>query len=240
MTIFEDQKRRSDFSHKRFPLCHLTVIFKQVDAYETEVGILERTLKQLKDHEWGKNTDDHKAILDALSMERGQQELSPDQRTEIIQDILKQQMQQITMLQEAQREQEFLALLASHDENASGNDDDDEIFHELQNILNLSPEQKEKIRESSKGLDKEVEALDTVSASLRAMQENKWLLNEGVTKITDEFTSILHKNQKSKLLLWTDSNAEAIDQLDFVKVQPLQSAPLFSFGDETTSAGDDE
>jgi len=53
------------------------------------VGILEKALKQLQAHEWGKDTDDHKALLDALGMERGQQALTPEQRTTIIQDILK-------------------------------------------------------------------------------------------------------------------------------------------------------
>ena len=191
---------------------------------------MEKTLKQLKAHEWG-NTDDHKALLDALGMERGQQELTPEQRTMMIQDILKQQMQQIEILQEAQREQEFLSLLASHEENETGNNDDDnEIFRELENILNLSTEQKQRICDSSEGLQKEVEALDTVCASLHAVQENEWLVNEGVQKITDQFSSILHKNQQSKLLLWADSNSEAIDQLDYLQVQPLQSAPIFSFG----------
>jgi len=210
------------------------------------VGILEKTLKQLEAHEWGKDTDDHKALLDALGMERGQQAISPEERTTIIQDILKQQMQQVDMLQQAQREQEVLAMLASatkgEDETkyGSNDDEDNEMFRELQEILQLSDDQKGKLRESSKGLDKEVEALETVSASLEAMQKNDWLLNEGVQKITDQFTSILHKNQQSKLLLWTDANADAVDQLDHVQVQPLQSAPIFSFGVESTTPGDDE
>ena len=210
------------------------------------MGILEKTLKQLEAHEWGKDTDDHKALLDALGMERGQQAISPEERTTIIQDILKQQMQQVDMLQQAQREQEVLAMLASapkgEDETkyGSNDDEDNEMFRELQEILQLSDDQKGKLRESSKGLDKEVEALETVSASLEAMQKNDWLLNEGVQKITDQFTSILHKNQQSKLLLWTDANADAVDQLDHVQVQPLQSAPIFSFGVESTTPGDDE
>jgi hypothetical protein len=203
----------------------------QVDAYETEVGILEKTLKQLQAHEWGKD-DDHKTLLDALGMERGQQAISPDQRTEIIRDILKQQMQQVQLLRQAQVEQECLALVA--------NEEDDELARELQDILQLTEAQKADLRETSRGLDKEVQALETVAASLQAMQENNWLLNEGVQKITDQFTSILHKNQQSKFLLWTDANAEAIDQLDHVQVQPLQSAPIFSFGVDSAPGDDDD
>jgi hypothetical protein len=207
---------------------------RKVDAYETEVGILEKTLKHLQAHEWGKD-DDHKTLLDALGMERGQQAISPLQRTEIIRDILKQQMQQVELLRQAQIEQECLAMVANMDENA-----DDDLGRELQELLQLTDGQKADLRESSKGLDEEIRALETVSASLLAMQENDWLLNEGVQKITDQFTSILHKNQQSKFLLWTDANAEAIDQLDHVQVQPLQSAPIFSFGVESAPMDDDD
>jgi len=209
-----------------------------VDAYETEVGILEKALKQLESHEWGKDTTDHKSLLDALGMERGQQTITPEERTAIINDILRQQMQQVNMLQQAQHEQEVLAMLASS--STGENSEEDEMIRELQDLLQLSDYQKQKLQESSKGLDKEVEALETVAASLEAMQRNDWLLNEGVQKITDQFTSILHKNQQSKLLLWTDTNAEAVDQLDHVQVQPLQSAPIFSFGVESNTPGDDE
>ena len=209
-----------------------------MDAYETEVGILEKTLGELQAHEWGRDTDDHKPLLDALGMERGQQPISPEERTEIIRDILEQQMQQVALLREAQREQEILALLAV----GKGGDgtEEDEMVRELREILQLSDDQEKRLEESTKGLDKEAEALETVAASLRVIQKNDWLLNEGVQKITDQFTSILHKNQQSKLLLWTDANAEAVDQLDHVEVQPLQSAPVFSFGVESTAPGEDE
>lgn len=166
-------------------------------------------------------------------MERGQQAIQPEQRTSIIQDILNQQMQHVDLLRQAQLEQECLALVAS-EENT-----DDEMAKELQEILQLTDEQKQGIRASTQGLDQEVEALETIAASLQAMQENGWLLNEGVQGITEQFTSILHKNQLSKFLLWTDANVEAIDQLDHVQVQPLQGAPMFTFGVETTP-GDDE
>lgn len=243
----EDEKRLKRLARNRAS-ARLRRLRKKnlVDAYETEVGILEKTLKQLEAHEWGKDTDDHKPLLDALGMERGQQAISPEERNEIIQDILKQQMQQVNMLQQAQREQEVLAMLVSEASTADGekkyddSEKDMELIFELQEILQLSDDQKVKLRESSNGLDKEVKALETVSASLDAMQKNDWLLNEGVQKITDEFTSILHKNQQSKLLLWTDANAEAVDQLNLVQVQPLQSAPIFSFGVESTTPADDD
>jgi hypothetical protein len=125
-----------------------------------------------------------------------------------------------------------LAMMAEDQEN--------DLSRELQDMLQLTDSQKQELSNASKGIDKEVEALETVSASLQAMQENEWLLNEGVQNITDQFTSILHKNQLSKFLLWADTNVEAIDQLDHVQVQPLQTAPIFSFGVETTPGGDDD
>lgn len=201
-----------------------------MDAYETEVGILEKTLKQLQAHEWGQ-FDDHKALLNALGMERGQQAIRPEQRGELIQDILAQQLKQVELLRQAQLEQECLALLAE--------DDQDELSKELQEVLQLSDVQKQHLRASSQGLDKEIEALETVASSLQAMLENEWLLNEGVQNIVDQFTSILHKNQLSKFLLWTDTNVDAIDQLDHVQVQPLQGAPIFTFGVETSPVDED-
>jgi molecular chaperone GrpE (heat shock protein) len=205
-----------------------------VDAYETEVGILEKTLQQLQAHEWGRD-DDHKALLDALGMERGQQAIPPDQRTSIIQDILTQQMHQLQLLRQSQQEQECLLFLAE-----AGADDQDELTRELQDLLQLTDAQKQDLLAASRGIEKEVEALDTVIDSLKAMQDNEWLLNKGVQEITDQFTAILHKNQLSKFLLWTDANVEAIDQLDHVQVQPLQTAPIFTFGVETTPGDDDD
>jgi hypothetical protein len=196
------------------------------------VGILESTLKQLQAHEWGEN-DDHKALLNALGMERGQQAIRPERRSVIIQDILTQQLKQVELLRQAQFEQECLAMLAENDH------DEISLSKELQEVLQLSASQKVELRASCRGLDKEIEALETVASSLQAMLENEWLLNDGVQNIIDQFTSILHKNQLSKFLLWTDANVEAIDQLDHVQVQPLQGAPIFTFGVET-SPGDEE
>ncbi len=187
-------------------------------------------MKQLKAHEWG-TSDDHQALLDALGMERGQQAIAPDQRSAIIRDILRHQQEQVQLLQQAQMEQECLVLLAS--------DPEDELAKELQEVLQLSPEQKEALLASSHGLEQEIQALETIAASLQAMEENDWLVNEGVAQITDQFSSILHKNQLSKFLLWADANVEAIDQLDHVTVQPLHGAPLFTFGVETAPDNDE-
>ncbi|CAJ1953258.1 unnamed protein product [Cylindrotheca closterium] len=227
----EEEKRQKRLARNRAS-ARLRRLRKKnlVDAYETEVGTLEKTLKQLGAHQWGE-TDDHKALLDALGMERGQQAIRPEQRSEIIQDILTQQLQQVELLRQAQMEQQCLIMLAEGEQ--------DELSQELEGILQLSDDQKEQLRLSAKGLENEIEALETVISSLQTMLENKWLLNEGVQSIVDQFTSILHKNQVSKFLLWTDTNMEAIDQLDHVNVQPLQDAPVFTFGVESAAADEE-
>ena len=232
----------SSLTHINFVL--LLSLLK-VDAYETEVGILEKTLQKLEAHKWGDDTDDHSGLLDALGMARGQQYISAEERKEIIQDILRQQKEQVDILQEAQTEQEILSMLAwegsaEGGENKHDNSEEDmQMLSELQEILQLTDDQKAQLRESSKGLDQEVEALETVALSLEAIQKNEWLINEGVQDIAEQFTSILHKNQQSKLLLWTDANAEAIDQLDLVEVQQLQNAPVFTFGVEASTPNED-
>jgi hypothetical protein len=227
--------------------------FVQVDAYETEVGILEKTLQQLKAHEWGVPTGaagvadtnvekSHQSLLEALCMDRGQQVISSEQRAQQCQDILEQQLQQMDLLRQVQFEQQLLAQLASGE-----NKDDDpelvEMAQELSSVLALTDEQKAQLPEISKGLDDEMTALDTVFSSLVMMKENEWLLNQGVQDITDQLTSILHKNQMSKFLLWADANAEAIDQLDHVHAAPKNAphpqGPIFTFGVETTPMEDE-
>ena len=62
-----------------------------VDSYEGEVGILESALSKLKSHQWGSDIVDHEVLIEALSMERGQQPLTPEGRRELVQSILNQQ-----------------------------------------------------------------------------------------------------------------------------------------------------
>mmetsp|Transcript_30192 Transcript_30192/g.69652 ORF Transcript_30192/g.69652 Transcript_30192/m.69652 type:complete len:180 (-) Transcript_30192:836-1375(-) len=159
-------------------------------------------------------------------MERGQQEITEAQRTELIQEILKQQLSQVESIREAQREQQIL-----HE--AMGNPQD-ELAKELAEVLNLTSQQKEEITKASEGLDQEVEAMETLVQCLEAMQSTNWLWNEGVTNIANQFTSILHSNQLSKFLLWTDANAEALDSLEYCHAPPGQdppaNSPIFVFG----------
>lgn len=252
----EEEKRQKRLARNRAS-ARLRRLRKKnlVDAYETEVGILEKTLQQLKAHEWGvpasghagavasaSNEKSHQSLLEALCMDRGQQVISSEQRAQQCQDILEQQLQQMELLRQVQFEQHLLAAASG-----SENKDDDpglvEMAAELNQVLGLSDDQRAKMQESSKGLDDEITALDTVFSSLVMMKENEWLLNQGVQDITDQLTSILHKNQMSKFLLWADANVEAIDQLDHVhaapKTAPHPQGPIFTFGVETTPMEDE-
>jgi hypothetical protein len=130
---------------------------------------------------------DHTALLEALSMERGQQALDQTARRELIKSILEQQREQVANLQEAHLEGRMLGWLVRQSASLDGNEKDAfmaeaapvtsqgetpiassaaegkikleeenkldeeelEIAKELQEILNLSPEQEDQLRQVS-------------------------------------------------------------------------------------------
>lgn len=194
------------------------------------MGVLEASLQKLKAHTWGSS---HEALLEALSMERGQQELSNEERVELIQEIVQQQRKQVEFLRETQREQQILLAAASPVQESDGSSKN-ELNQELQTLLRLTESQKGEIRKACQGLDKEIHAMETFIVCLEAMQNTSWLWNDGVAKISDQFTSILHPNQVSKFLIWSDANAEALDSLEYCHAPPSQAppdmAPVFCFG----------
>jgi hypothetical protein len=127
------------------------------------VGILEKTLQQLKAHEWGAQ-DNASALAEALSMDRGQQVLETPQRQQVARDILQQQLQMVQMLEDIMSEQYILYHLRDSNE-----------FEDLQQALQLSPQQLEQLAAARVGWDEEWAALQTLKSSLTAMQENAWL-----------------------------------------------------------------
>lgn len=184
---------------------------------------MENSLSKLKAHTWGTN---HEALLEALSMERGQQELSNEERVQLISEIIAQQRKQVEFLRETQREQQMLLSVVENP--------DDEMSQELQSILQLTDDQKENIRNSCQGLEQEVEAMETFLQCLDAMAKKDWLCNDGVQQISTQFMGILHANQVSKFLIWTDANAEALDSLEYCHAPPANAppagGPIFCFG----------
>ena len=113
-------------------------------------------------------------------------------------------------------------------------------WQDLQQALQLTDSQKEQLAATQAGWQEEWEALQTVKASLTAMRDNDWLWNESVTTVAQDFLNILHANQVSKFLLWTDHNAQAIDELDMVHATASANAatgPVFAFGTEQGGGG---
>ncbi|GKY94712.1 hypothetical protein MPSEU_000436700 [Mayamaea pseudoterrestris] len=224
----EEEKRQKRLARNRAS-ARLRRLRKKnlVDAYETEVGILEKTLEQLQVHEWG-TQDNPRALVEALSMDRGQQVLSTAERQQTATDILEQQLEYIGMLEEMMQEQYVLHRMGH----------DAALEQELRAVLGLTDDQVEQLASASAGWQDEWDALQTVKTSLHAMKDNNWLWNEGCNAVAEEFMSLLHKNQVSKLLLWADHNVEAIDELDVVNApSQIAQGPIFHFGVNSSPEG---
>lgn len=214
-----------------------------VDTYEVEVGVLEASLEKLKSHQWGSGNSD--ILLEALSMERGQQDLPAEARSKFIKEILSQQQEQVEYLMEAQRESMMLSWFSRYKEKDGEQQNDDnltpeqeneeaEIAKELNEILQLTPAQKVQMRKATEGADEEYRALTSIHICLSALKKNDWLMNGGVEECTNAFTSILNPQQFNKFLIWTDHNSDAIEQLDYINASPSGTSPanlpIFQFG----------
>jgi hypothetical protein len=219
-----------------------TQIFVQVDSYEGEVGILEAALTKLRSHKWSTDDNNHEALIEALSMERGQQPLTPESRKELIQSIVNQQKEQLENLMECQMENWLLSCLAGGNENSDMKDNEEvnQLTNELQLTLQLTPQQLLEIQQASTGCIREIQDLNMASSCLDSVISNQWLLDEGVDEVASQFTNILNPSQLSKFLLWTDHNSDAIEKLDYVNVATsMENAPVFEFGiDEGMDGGD--
>ncbi|KAL3800681.1 hypothetical protein HJC23_006143 [Cyclotella cryptica] len=84
-----------------------------------------------------------------------------------------------------------------------------ELTTELQDILQLTPNQLTQIQQSLQGCIHEIQDLCTVEECPDAILNNRWLFDEGVDEVASQFTSIMNPLQLSKFLLWTDHNADA-------------------------------
>jgi len=234
-----------------------SLCYSQVESYEAEVGVLESSLAKLKAHNWGVGADSD-ALLEALSMDRGQQQIDAQKRKELITTILAQQREQVRTLMDCQMENMTLAWIAQHGEDGSeavhgtgdtdmGNESTkaelDELGSELNQILDLTPDQKRQLKLSTGGIEEERRAIQVIDASLTALMSNSWLLNKGVEECADKVTDILNPTQMSKFLLWADHNSEAIDQLDYVNAPagdaPPSANPTFVFGIDEANTGEE-
>lgn len=217
-----------------------------MESYESEVGVLESSLAKLKSHQWGIGTDPA-ALLEALSMDRGQQPINSEKRKEIITSILSQQKEQVENLIDCHLENMILGLIAQRGNTGANNIKTDEEFdslaNELEAVLELTPEQKDQLRLASKGADDEFKAIQSVNENLDALISNSWLMNSGIEEYTDQFLSNLNPTQISKFMLWTDYNSESIEQLGYVNAPPSTSLPssnpIFTFGIDESNVNEE-
>ena len=174
-TTPDDEKRRKRLARNRAS-ARLRRLRKKnlVESYEGEVTVLEQALSKLQNHKWNNEEADHTALLDALSMERGQQALDQNTRRELVKSILEQQREQVANWQVAHLESRMLGWLVRNapQVSASANNGTDtvmteavnsssdvikteerkldeeeiEVAKELMELLNLSPEQQEHLR----------------------------------------------------------------------------------------------
>lgn len=254
----EEEKRKKRLARNRAS-ARLRRLKKKnlVDSYEGEVGILETALSKLRTHRWGSDNIDHELLIEALSMERGQQPLTPEKRRDLVEVIMTQQREQVTNLLECQLENWILCTLVEPNDNIIAREIYSsshkmvaaESYHEedltcatsdLKSVLHLTSQQLSLIEQSTLGCVHEVQDLFTVDNCLQSIHANQWLLDEGVEEVAGQFTSILNQAQLSKFLSWSDHNAEPIEKLDYVNVLArVGSGPVFEFGvDEGLADGD--
>ena len=91
-----------------------TYTTKKVESYEGKVGVLESSLAKLRQHRWGVGSNPE-ALLEALSMDRGQQTIDSEKRKELITSILTQQREQVRNVMDCQLENMVLGFVARHD-----------------------------------------------------------------------------------------------------------------------------
>lgn len=237
-----------------------------MESYEAEVGVLEASLSKLRAHRWGVGIDSD-ALLEALSMDRGQQKIDSAKRKELIINILTQQKEQVKNVIDCQMENMMLGWIAHHGNdgdkgtggsnvngvdsdggnntaaNAGSEDNLDSLAAELNDVLQLTPDQKKQLQKATEGVEEERKAIEVVNTSLSALLSNPWLMNNGIEECMNQFTSIMNPTQMSKFMLWADHNAESIDQLDYVNAPSANAQPgngqTFVFGIDDAPIGDD-
>ena len=169
----------------------------KVESYEAEVGVLESSLTKLRAHRWGVGADSE-ALLEALSMDRGQQQIDKGKRTEFIENILSQQREQVRNLMDCQLENMVLGWISQYGtaddqkQDLNSKSELDELAAELNSVLNLSQEQKMELKSASEGMEEEHQAIEIIYTSLTALMSNAWLMNSGIEECTEQFNSILN------------------------------------------------
>jgi len=226
----DEEKRRKRLARNRAS-ARLRRLRKKnlVESYESEVGVLEGSLKKLKQHTWG--SSDPNLLTTALSMDRGSQILSADSRSTLIRGILEQELEHVENILDEQLDQLVLLELAKNSSSPTSDPEKKKVFSELHSILNLTPAQIQKL--STSNAHQSRTQISTVSLTISSLLSSPWLHNPGVETTIQKFVKILNPGQVQKFLLWVDNNSESVEKLNYVEANgSVQRGPMFYFGGE--------
>ncbi|GMH63496.1 hypothetical protein TrLO_g4020 [Triparma laevis f. longispina] len=226
----DEEKRRKRLARNRAS-ARLRRLRKKnlVESYESEVGVLEGSLKKLKQHTWG--SSDPNLLTTALSMDRGSQILSADSRSTLIRGILEQELEHVENILDEQLDQLVLLELSQNASNPTNDPEKKKVFSELHGVLNLTQAQVQKLGASN--AHKTRTQISTVALTISSLLSSPWLHNPGVETTIQKFVKILNPGQVQKFLLWVDNNSESVEKLNYVEANGnVQRGPVFYFGGE--------
>jgi hypothetical protein len=218
----EDLKRQNRLARNRASARQRRLRKKHlVESYEAQVIALEQRLQKLHNLQWGETSTE---LLNALSLDRGQDELKSTERQQAAAQALAQQLQAVLQLEQVMEEQFAVYQVALGNTLFLGEGDE-----EL--ALELTDEQRKVLQEQADTWQEEWDALQTTKEMLQALQEHEWLWKNGIHEAAEPFKSLLSKQQRTKWYIWADANGEALDELYVVEPQYAEG-PLFQFGTE--------
>ena len=236
----EDVKRQNRLARNRASARQRRLRKKcLVESYEAQVVALEQRLQKLHQLQWGddcstsnsadNNNNNNTELLNALSLDRGQDELTSIERQQAAALALAQQLQAVLQLEQVMEEQFALYQVALGNSSVLADSNSSEEL-----VLELSDEQKRYLVEQARTWQDEWDALQTTKEMLQALQEHEWLWkNNGIQEAAEPFKSLLSKQQRTKWYIWADANGDALDELYVAEPQHNNSdGPLFQFGTE--------
>ncbi|GAX23337.1 hypothetical protein FisN_27Lh113 [Fistulifera solaris] len=218
----EDLKRQNRLARNRASARQRRLRKKHlVESYEAQVIALEQRLQKLHNLQWGETSTE---LLNALSLDRGQDELKSTERQQAAAQALAQQLQAVLQLEQIMEEQFAVYQVAMGNPLFLGEGNEDLA-------LELTDEQRLVLQEQAKTWQEEWDALQTTKEMLQALQEHEWLWKNGIHEAAEPFKSLLSKQQRTKWYIWADANGDALDELYVVEPQ-YADGPLFQFGTE--------
>ncbi len=212
-----------------------------MESYEAEVGVLEASLTKLRAHRWGVGIDSE-ALLEALSMDRGQQKIDSAKRKELITSILSQQKEQVQNVMDCQLENMVLGWIArqgdddNHTDSVDGDVGMDKGIDEEKTKNNNSP-----ISDGENG-----DTLDSLAAELNSVlkltPDQKKQLVKATEGVEEERKAIEVVDTSLSALLsnpWLMNNGieECMNQFTSI-MNPTQMSKFMLWADHNAEAID--